>query len=59
LVGKPAEKSPLGRAKRRWEGNIRIELKEIGWEGVDWSQLPQDWDQWRAVVNTVMKLRVP
>jgi hypothetical protein len=44
---------------RRWEDNIRMDLREIGWEGVDWMQLTQACDQWRALVNTVMNLRVP
>jgi hypothetical protein len=52
-------KRPLGRPRRRWEENIRMNLGEIGWEGVDWMHLAQDRDQWRAVVNTVMNLRVP
>jgi hypothetical protein len=58
LVGKPEGRRPLGRLRRRWEDNIRIDLWEIGWEGVDRMHLVQDRDQWRAAVNTVMKLRV-
>jgi hypothetical protein len=58
-VGKPEEKRPLGRYRRRREDNIRMDLREIGWGGMDWIDLAQDRDQWRAVVNTVMKLRVP
>jgi hypothetical protein len=50
---------PLGRHRRRWEDNIRMDLREIGWEDVNWIHLAQDRDQWRAVVNTVMNLRVP
>jgi hypothetical protein len=58
LVGKPEGKRPLGRPRRRWEDNIRIDLREIGWGGVDWIDLAQDRDQWRGLVNTVMNLRV-
>jgi hypothetical protein len=49
----------LGRSRRRWEDTIRMDLREIRWEGVNWIHLAQDRDQWRAVVNTVMNLRVP
>jgi hypothetical protein len=49
----------LGRPRRRWEDNIRLNFREIGWEGVDWIHLAQDRDQWRDLVNTVMNLRVP
>jgi hypothetical protein len=59
LVGKPEGKRPLGRPRRRWMYNIKIELREIGWDGADWIDLAQDRDQWRALVNTVMNLRVP
>jgi hypothetical protein len=59
LVEKPEGKRPLGRARRRWENNIRMDLREIGWGGMDWIVLTQDRDQWRALVNTVMNLRVP
>jgi hypothetical protein len=59
LVGKPEGESPLGRPKRRWVDNIKMDLGEIGWDGVDWNGLAQDRDQWRALVNTVMKLRDP
>jgi hypothetical protein len=52
-------KKPLGRPRLGWEGNIRIDLREIGWGGMDWIDLAQDRDQWRALVNTAMKLRVP
>jgi hypothetical protein len=58
LVGKPEEKR-LGRPRRRWVDNIKIDLREIGWDGVDWIHLAQDRDEWRALVNTVMNLRVP
>jgi hypothetical protein len=57
LVGKPEGKRPLGRPRRRWEDNIRMDLREIGWSGTDWIDLTQDRDQWRAFVNTVMNLR--
>jgi hypothetical protein len=59
LVGKPEEKRPLGRPRRSWEDNIRIDLREIGWGVMDWIDLARDRDQWRALVNTVMNLRVP
>jgi hypothetical protein len=59
LVGKPEGKRPLGRPRRRWEDNIRMDLGEIEWGGLDWIDLAQDRDQWRALVNTVMNLRVP
>jgi hypothetical protein len=59
LVGKPESKTPLGRPRPRWENNIRLDLREIGWGGMDWIDLDQDRDQWRALVNTVMNLRVP
>jgi hypothetical protein len=59
LVGKPEGKRPLGRPRLRWVHNIKMDLREIGWDGVDWIELAQDRDQWRALVNTVMSLRVP
>jgi hypothetical protein len=59
LVGKPGGKGPLGRPKRRREDNIRMDLREIGWGGMDGIDLAQDRDQWRALVNTVTNLRVP
>jgi hypothetical protein len=59
LVGKPEGKRPLGRPKCRWEDNIKMELEEIGFGDVDWIHLAQDRDRWRALVNTVMSLRVP
>jgi hypothetical protein len=52
LMGKPEGKRPLGRPSLRWVGNIKIEVREIGWDGVDWIELAQDRDQWRAFVNT-------
>jgi hypothetical protein len=59
LVGRPEGKSPLGRPRRRWEEKIKLDLKEIGIDVANWIQLAQDRVQWRAFVNTVMKLRVP
>jgi hypothetical protein len=58
LVGKPEGKRPLGRPNRRWVDNIKMDLREIGWDGMDWIELAQDRDQWRDLVNTVMNLRV-
>jgi hypothetical protein len=58
-VGKPEGKRPLGRPRRRWEDNIKMDLREIGWGGMDWIYLALDRDQLRAFVNTVMNLRVP
>jgi hypothetical protein len=58
-VGKPEEKRPLGRPRRRWVDNIKMDLREIGWDGRDSIELAQDRDQWRALVKTVMNLRVP
>jgi hypothetical protein len=55
----PEGKRPLGRPRRRWMDNIKMDLREIGWNGVDWIDMPQDSDQWRAVVSTVLNLRVP
>jgi hypothetical protein len=59
LVGKPNRKRPLGIPRHRWIDNIKMDLSEIGWDGMDWIVLAQDRDQWRALVNTVMNLRVP
>jgi hypothetical protein len=58
LVGKPEGKRPLGRPRRRWEDGIRMDRREIGYEGEDWIRLAQDRDRWRAVVSAVMNLRV-
>ena len=58
LVGKPEGKRPLGRPRRRWEDNIKMDLWEVGGVG-DWMELAQDRDRWRALVNTVMNLPVP
>jgi hypothetical protein len=59
LVGNPEGKRPLGRPRRRWVDNIKMDLREIGWDGKDWIVLAQDRDQWRALVNAVMNFRVP
>jgi hypothetical protein len=59
LVGKPEVKKPTGRLRRRWVDNIKMNLREIGWGGVDWIDLARDRDQWRALVNTEMNIRVP
>jgi hypothetical protein len=59
LVGKPAGKRPLGRPRRRWVDNIRMDLGEVGWGDVDWIGLVQDRNRWRALVNSVLNLRVP
>jgi hypothetical protein len=58
LVGKPEGKRPPGRPKRGWEDNIKMDLQEVGWMGMDWIDLAQDRDRWRALVNAVMNLRV-
>jgi hypothetical protein len=59
LVGKLEGRRPLGRPWRRWEDNIKMDLREVGWGGMDWMNLAEDRDRWRALVNTVMNLRVP
>jgi hypothetical protein len=59
LVGKPEGRRPLGRTRRRWEDNIKMDLREVGWRGMDWIDLAQDRDRWRALVNAVMNLWVP
>jgi hypothetical protein len=59
LVGKPEGKRPLGRPRRRWEDNITMDLREIGWGGINWTDLARDRDQWRALVNMVMNVVVP
>ena len=59
LVGKPEGKRPFGRPRRRWEDNIKMDLQEVECVGVDWIELAQDRDRWRALVTAVMNLRVP
>jgi hypothetical protein len=59
LVGKPEQRRQLGRPKRRWEDNIGMDLRDIGFGDVDWIHWAQDRDRWRSLVNTVMNLRVP
>jgi len=59
LVGKSEGKRPLGRPRRRWEDNIEMDLQEVGGGCGDWMELAQDWDRWRALLSTVMNLRVP
>jgi hypothetical protein len=59
LVGNPEGKRPLGRPRRRWVDYIKMDLRETGWDGLDWIDLAQDRDQWRALVNVVMNLQVP
>jgi hypothetical protein len=59
LVGKLEGKRPLGRSRRRWEDKIKMLLQEVGCVGVDWIDLAQDRDRWRALVTAVMNLRVP
>jgi hypothetical protein len=59
LVGKPEEKKPLGRPRRRWEDNIKMDLQEVGESHGDWIELAQDRDRWRALVGTVRNFRVP
>jgi hypothetical protein len=59
LVGKPDGRRPQRRPRRRWVDNIKIDLREIEWDGMDWTDLAQDSDQWRALVNAVMNFRDP
>jgi hypothetical protein len=59
LVGKPEEKRPLGTPRRRWMDNIKMDLRDIGWSVMDWIELGENMDQWRALVDTVMNVRVP
>jgi len=58
-VGKPEGNTALGRPRRRWDDNIKVDLQEVGCVGMDWIVLAQDRDRWRAVVNAVINLRVP
>ena len=57
--GKPEGKRPLGRPRCRWENNIKMDIQEVGCGGMDWIELAQDRDKWRALVNAVMNIRVP
>jgi len=59
MLGKLERKRPLGRPRCRWEDNIKMDLQEEGYGGMDWIELAQDRDRWRALVNAVMNLRVP
>jgi hypothetical protein len=59
LVGKPERKGPYGRPRWKWVNNIKMDLRDIGWDGTAWIDLAQDRGQWRALVNTVMKLWLP
>jgi hypothetical protein len=59
LVGKPEEKRPLERPRRRCVDNIEMDLREVGWDDIDWIDLAQNRDQWRALVNMILNLRVP
>jgi hypothetical protein len=59
LVGRPERKRPLRRPRIRWVDNIKMDLRETGWGGMDWTDLAEDRDQWRALVNTVTNIRVP
>ena len=59
LVGKLEGKRPMGRPRRRWENNIKMDLQEVGFGGMDWIELVQDRDRWRAIVTAAMNLRVP
>jgi hypothetical protein len=59
LMAKPEGKRPLGIPRRRWVNNIKMDFREIGWDCMDWIDLAQDRDQWRALVNMVMRLQVP
>jgi hypothetical protein len=58
-VGNPEGKRPLGRPRRRWVNDIKIDLREIEWDGMDWIDLAQDRGQWRALVNAIINLRAP
>ena len=59
LVWRPEGKRPLGRPRRKWEDNIKMDFQEVGGGFEDWMELAQDMDRWRALVSTVMNLRVP
>jgi hypothetical protein len=59
LMGRPEGRRPLGRPRRRWEDNAKMDVQEVGWEVMDWIDMAQDRDRWRALVNVIMNLRVP
>jgi hypothetical protein len=59
LVGKPEGKRPLGRLRRKWVDNIKMDHRELGWGGMDWIDLAQEKDRWRDLVNTIVNLRIP
>jgi hypothetical protein len=59
LVGKPEGRRPLGRPRHRWEDNTKMDLREVGWQGIDWINLAQDRNRWQALVNGVINLWVP
>jgi hypothetical protein len=59
LLGKPEGKRPLRRPRHMWMDHIKIDLREIGWGGMDWNHLAQDRDQWKALVNMIMNLQIP
>jgi hypothetical protein len=59
LLGRPKGRRPLGRPRRKWEDNIKMELQEVGWGCMDWIDMAQDTYRWRALVSAVMNLRVP
>jgi len=58
-VGKPEGKKLLGRPRRRWEDNMKMDLQEVGYGSMDWIELAQDWERWRTLMNAVMSFRVP
>jgi hypothetical protein len=59
LVRKPEGKIPLGRPRHRWMNNIKMDLREIGWGGMDWIDVAEDWHQWWALVNMIMNILIP
>jgi hypothetical protein len=59
LVEKPEGKRPLGRPRRRWENNIKADIREVGCGGMDWIELAKDRESWRVIVNVIMNVRVP
>ena len=59
MGGEPEGKRPLGKLRHRWEDNIKMDLQEVGCGGMDWIELAQDWDRWRALTNVVIKFQVP